>query len=138
MGTGVTTVDGVLNGAGTGAVSVAYTNNDNDPATGTTLFYIGPNTPTTTFNTSLPNSGVLTTVGPLGISSTQDVGFDISGISGLAFASLTNPIGGNSSLYRIDLTSGAATLSGLIGNGCVFAARSSGTSLGGTGRSSTP
>ncbi len=37
---GVTTIDTNLNGASTRAVSVAYTNNDTNPATGTTLFYI--------------------------------------------------------------------------------------------------
>jgi hypothetical protein len=116
-GTGATTVDGPLNGAGTGAVSVAYTNNDNNPATGTTLFYIGPSTPTTTFNTSDPNNGVLTTVGPLGVSSSQNVGFDISGLSGLAFATLASPTGGASSLYGINLTTGAASLVGTVGNG---------------------
>jgi hypothetical protein len=116
-GTGATNVDGPLNGAGTGAVSVAYTNNDNNPATGTTLFYIGPSIPTTTFNTSDPNNGVLTAVGPLGLTATQDVGFDISGLSGLAFASLASPFAASSSLYGINLTTGAATLVGSIGNG---------------------
>jgi hypothetical protein len=36
-GSSVTTVDSPLNGAATGAVSVAYTNNDTDPATATVL-----------------------------------------------------------------------------------------------------
>jgi hypothetical protein len=116
-GSGVTTVDSNLNGAGTGAVSAAYTGNDNDPTTGTALFYIGPSTPTTTFTTSNPNGGVLTTVGPLGVSSTQDVGFDISGLTDLAFASLTGVTGGGSSLYTINLATGAATLVGTIDTG---------------------
>jgi hypothetical protein len=115
--TSVTTIDGVLKGAATGAVSVAYTNNDNDPATGTVLFYIGPSTPTTTFNTSDPNDGVLALVGAMGVGSSQDVGFDISGLTGVAFASLASPTGGGSSLYTINLTSGAASLVGSIGVG---------------------
>jgi Domain of unknown function (DUF4394)/PEP-CTERM motif len=113
--TGATTIDGPLNGAGSGAVSVAYTNNDNDPATATKLFYIGSSTPADTFSTLDPNGGVLNLVGALGVSASQDVGFDISGRSGLAFASLSSPTGSRSSLYTIDLTSGAATLVGTIG-----------------------
>ena len=116
-GTGVTTIDTNLNGDATGAVSVAYTNNDNDPATATALFYIGPSVPNTLFSTSNPNGGVLTTVGPLGVSSTQDVGFDISGLSGIAFATLTPPTGLGSSLYTVNLATGAATLVGTVGGG---------------------
>jgi hypothetical protein len=115
-GTSVTTIDTNLNGAASGAVSVAYTNN-NPTATITNLFYIGPSTPSSLFNTSNPNGGVLTTVGPLGVSSSQDVGFDISGLSGIAFASLTNPTGPGSSLYTLNLTTGAATLVGTVGGG---------------------
>ena len=113
--TGATTIDGPLNGAGSGAVSVAYTNNDTDPATVTTLFYIGPSTPTDTFNTLDPNGGVLNLVGAMGVSASQNVGFDISGLTGLAFASLSSPTGSGSSLYTINLTTGAASLVGTIG-----------------------
>jgi uncharacterized protein DUF4394 len=115
--TGVTSIDNNLSGAGTGAVSVAYTNNDTNPATNTMLFYIGPSTPNTLFNTSDQNSGVLAALGPLGVSSTQDVGFDISGLSGIGFASLTSPTGSGSSLFRINLSTGAATLVGTIDSG---------------------
>jgi len=116
-GTGLTTVDSPLNGAATSAVSVAYTNNNNSALT-TTLFYIGPNTPNTLFNTSNPNGGVLTTVGLLGPTSTQNVGFDISGLSGIAYASLTSPTGGaGSSLYTVNLTTGTASLVGAIDAG---------------------
>jgi hypothetical protein len=113
--TGVTTIDLALNGAASSAVSVAYTNNVFS-ATTTTLFYIGPNSPNTLFNTSNPNGGVLTTVGPLGVSSSQNVGFDISGLSGVAYATLASPTGGGSSLYTINLNTGAASLVGSIGN----------------------
>jgi Domain of unknown function (DUF4394)/PEP-CTERM motif len=113
--TGATTIDGPLNGAASGAVSVAYTNNDTDPATATTLFYIGPSTPTDTFNTLDPNGGVLNLVGAMGVSASQNVGFDISGLSGLAYASLSSPTGSSSSLYTINLTTGAASLVGSIG-----------------------
>lgn len=117
-GTGVTTVDGNLNGAANGAVSVAYTNNFAG-ATTTTLFYIGPNTPNTLYNTTNPNGGVLTTVGPLGVTSSQNVGFDISGPTGIAYATLSNPTGGGSNFYTINLATGAATLVGTIDLGQV-------------------
>ena len=113
-GTGTTSVDSPLNGASTGAVSVAYTNNPNSAST-TTLYYIGPSTPTSLFNTSNPNAGVLDLVGALGVGSTQNVGFDISGLSGIAYAALSQPTGGGSSLYTINLTTGAASLVGTIG-----------------------
>ncbi len=114
-GTGTTTVDSPLNGASNAAVSVAYTNNT-DTATTTMLFYIGPRTPDSLFNTFNPNAGVLGLVGALGVGSTQDVGFDISGLSGIAYATLSSPTGGGSSLYTINLNTGAASLVGTIGH----------------------
>lgn len=67
------------------------------------------------------NAGTLGTIGSLGSVAigpglTDEVAFDISGSSGIAFASLQN-IGGFSQLYTIDLSSGEASLQGLIGNG---------------------
>jgi hypothetical protein len=103
-------------------VGSAYTNNFNG-ATVTTLFGIdssrgvlvrqgGPN------GTPSPNGGELTTIGlTLGVVTTDLVGFDIDGISGVAFASLTSPAGGTSQLYTINLTDGAARLARTIGIG---------------------
>ena len=116
-GSSITTIDSPLNGAATGAASVAYTNNDTDPATGTVLFYLGPSVPDTTFNSSNPNGGVLSAVGAMGVTSSQNVGFDISGLTDIAFASLQSATGGGSSLYEINLGSGAATLIGSIDSG---------------------
>jgi hypothetical protein len=62
-----------------------------------------------------PNGGVLTTVGPLGVNTGGLVGFDYAGTS--ALASITPPGGTSSSLYSINLTTGAATLVGPIGGG---------------------
>lgn len=60
------------------------------------------------------NAGTLTTVGSLGVDTTQDIGFDIffNGGDGTntAYALLT--VGGAAGLYTIDLGSGAATLVG--------------------------
>jgi hypothetical protein len=60
------------------------------------------------------NGGVSTLVGSLGVNTTDEVGFDISGLSGVAYASLT-PTAGSSSLYTINLATGAATPVGAIG-----------------------
>lgn len=62
------------------------------------------------------NAGTLATVGSLGVSPlTNELGFDISGVSGVAYASLQS--GPNSMLYTIDLSSGAASPVGVIAAG---------------------
>ncbi len=64
------------------------------------------------------NAGTLETVGSLGLGSTlnNELAFDISGDTGIAYASLQ--VGnGNSELYTIDLATGAASLQGTIGGG---------------------
>ena len=58
-----------------------------------------------------PNDGLLTTVGSLGVNTTENVGFDIFATTGTAYATLTST-GGVSSLYTINLTTGLATLVG--------------------------
>ena len=64
-----------------------------------------------------PNAGVLNTIGPLGVDTSGQLGFDISGATGVAYATLG--VGGLSSLFQINLATGAATLVGAIGNGQV-------------------
>lgn len=63
------------------------------------------------------NAGTLQTIGNLGIAGdlTNELGFDISGTSGIAFASIQS--GPNSQLYTVDLNSGMASLVGQIGSG---------------------
>ena len=56
------------------------------------------------------NAGTLGTVGSLGSNFSGDVGFDISGASGIAYASFLNGTLGTSDLYTINLESGAASL----------------------------
>ena len=96
-------------------VGSAYTNNFNGTAV-TTLFGIDSNRDVLVMQGGpngmpSPNGGVLTTIGAgLGFNTSDLVGFDISGITGVAFASLTPPTGGASQLFTIDLTTGAATL----------------------------
>jgi hypothetical protein len=58
--------------------------------------------------TPSPNGGVITDIGPLGVDTSNVVGFDISS-GGSAVASL-NTTGGTTGLYNINLSTGAATL----------------------------
>ena len=135
--TGATTVDGTL-AYDTGDVNArrnptiadaAYTNNDTNPVTGTTLYYIdsGLGTLATTSN---PNGNLLggvlttllTTVGSLGPNINRNfVGFDIftdsNGVN-TAFASLQ--VGQATSLYTINLSTGVATFNGAIGASQLF------------------
>ncbi len=62
------------------------------------------------------NAGTLGTVGSLGVGTlTNELGLDISGHTGTAYASLQ--VGSNSWLYTVDLSSGGASPVGLIGSG---------------------
>jgi hypothetical protein len=66
-----------------------------------------------------PNTGRLTTIGPLGTGPVQDAAFDIADIDNSALAALR--IGGRTRLYGVDLASGRATLLGTIGDGQALA-----------------
>jgi hypothetical protein len=87
-------------------VGSAYTNPDNDPATGTTLYDIDAATDSLV-KQDPPNDGVLTTVGKLGVNvGAYKAGFDIApGNSGWA---LLRPRGGRPGLYKVDLAGGGA------------------------------
>lgn len=63
-----------------------------------------------------PNTGQLFTVGRLGIDVTDNVGFDVSDVSGIAFAALTPNNETAARLYQINLSTGAAALVGTIGS----------------------
>ena len=105
---------GDANAAANPSVSaVAYLNNTNG-ATTTTLYGID-----TVLNILVtinpPNNGTLNTVGALGVAASTLNGFDISGVTGTAYAGLS--VGGVAQLYTIDRATGAATLVGNIGPG---------------------
>ncbi len=64
-----------------------------------------------------PNNGVVTTVANLGVNTTGDIGFDIAGNTGTAYATLT--LGGGftgSSLFIVNLSNGALFPVGGIAN----------------------
>ena len=64
-----------------------------------------------------PNLGVLHTVGALGTGPLLDAGFDISDVRNTALAALRTPAEPLTTLYRIDLATGAAQPVGRVGNG---------------------
>jgi hypothetical protein len=95
-----------------GVTGAAYTNNDLDAATATTLFDIDTTADRVSIQ-SPANAGTLAPTGGLGVDAGPDAGFDI-GAGNQAFATLE--VGGARGLYAIDLLSGAAThLGGLEG-----------------------
>lgn len=101
-------------GATPNIVDSAYTFSNRSPTTVTTLYYID-SLLDILVTTSNPNGGILTTVGRLGVDTSNSTGFDIlTALSGnnTAFASLQ--VGGVDGLYTINLGTGAATLVGAI------------------------
>jgi hypothetical protein len=120
--TGTTTTDaplsyaaGDVNAGGNPTVTAAaYTNQVAGTVTSTTLYGIDAGTRSLVLQ-SPPNNGVLTTIGLLGLMNiSAEIGFDIEGGTGAAFASFVT---GNSAsrLYSINLSTGAASLLGNFG-----------------------
>ena len=126
--TGATTTDGPINRAGaTPLVTAGAYTNSFAGTTSTTLYDIDGASASLALQNP-PNDGTLALVGPLGVAIVGDVGMDIAGgANGLVLAALRTSVGGPSSLYRIDLATGAATLANgaatpatsAIGNGQV-------------------
>ncbi len=115
--TGVVMNDGALNPGNPNVTAVAYTNADTDPTTGTMLYDIDYVSDTLSIQNP-PNDGTLQTVGSLGINIDSRGGFDIFTQNGVntAIAALTPISESGSNLYNINLSTGAATLVGRIGN----------------------
>jgi hypothetical protein len=100
----VTTNSPTLNGPAATADAAAYSNSFPDATT--TLLYVLDSTTGTLYLQNTATS-TLTPVGPPGPTFTAVNGFDITA-GNVAFAALT--VNGNTGLYNIDLTTGAATL----------------------------
>ena len=64
-----------------------------------------------------PNTGRLTTIGPLGLGPFSDAAFDISDLSNAAYAAIRVQATGPTRLYSVDLASGRATLVGTVDGG---------------------
>jgi len=99
-------------------MGAAYDNNV--PTASLTALWVLDSRSDTLARQNPANSGVLTTIGGLGVNFTSTGGFDVSGLTGNAYAALTSP-GGGPMLYQINLANGAATSLGAIGfNGDVI------------------
>lgn len=96
-------------------VGLAYSNNFAG-ATSTTLYVIDTNQAVLAIQNP-PDEGSLSTVGSLGVSTPLPglAGFDISPTTGIAYAAIYSD--GGTQLYTINLSTGAATLVGRIGDG---------------------
>ncbi len=108
--TGTTTTDGNINRAGVAPVvtAAAYTNSVPN-ATATQLFDVDSASSVLALQNP-PNDGTLVNVGPLGVTVAGDGGMDIGGgENGLVLAALRTTAGGPSSLYRVNVSTGAAT-----------------------------
>ena len=120
--TGATLVDGRLTYPGppvanaTGETGAAYTNNDADPNTATTLFDIDSALDQVAIQSSA-NAGTLAATGKLGFDTDATIGSDIystirngTTVDVEGFASLT--VGGRSGFYSVQLLTGRATAQG--------------------------
>ncbi len=101
-----------------GITGAAYTNNDADDNTGTTLYDLDTTLDQVALQ-SPANSGLLATTGKLTVDAGSDSGFDIYSVERdgavadqLAFATLS--VGGQYGLYRITLFTGKAELVGAL------------------------
>lgn len=93
-------------GANPNIVGSAYTNSASG-ATSTQLYAIDSDRDILV-KFENPDSGKMTTVGPLGVNTNDNVGFDIDASSGVAYAAL-NIGGGISGLYTVNLNTGAVS-----------------------------
>ena len=100
-------------GTTTGVTAAAYTNDDLDEATATTLFVLGTATDQVAVQ-SPANAGTLAATGKLGVDLTGDVGFDIAGTTGYAVVPGTGKDAGRSTLHEVSLLTGKATARGTL------------------------
>ncbi|NKE60301.1 DUF4394 domain-containing protein [Lentzea sp. PSKA42] len=119
LGDHTTTEDAVLStppalGPTRGVTAAAYTNNDLNQDTATTLFDIGTGTDEMLIQ-SPANNGLLSATGKFTVDGGSNAGFDIfstlsggKAVSAAGFATLVAP-NGTSSLYSVNLLNGTAT-----------------------------
>ena len=128
--TGATTTDGAINAAGAMPMVTAgaYTNSYAG-TTATMLFDIDSSRSVLAVQNP-PNDGTLTSIGALTVNVAGDGGMDIAGGgNGLVLAALRTAAGGATSLYRVDLTTGAAVLVNGAANPALSAVGASATGL---------
>lgn len=115
-------------GATPNIVGAAYTSNvAGTPATGTTLYEIDSTIDSLVIQGSVnatpinPNDGVIFTMAPLGVKVTDNVSFDISGVSGIAYAAMTLEGETSTKLFRIALPTvpQATAVATMVGTGVI-------------------
>ena len=108
----LTMADMPLNPGTPNVTAAAYTNNFAGTAT-TTLYDIDIRPGGAVLLTqNPPNNGTLVNVGPLGVDAESANGFDIGGMSNMAYALLRS--GGLTKVYTVNLTTGAATAGAVL------------------------
>ncbi len=116
--TGVTVVDGSLAyattdaGAGSNPAVAAAGYTNSVAGTTTTALYDIDTARDVLVKQDPPNNGTLVTVGPLGVDVSAVAGLDIEPATGVAYATLQTASG--TSLYTINLTTGAATAASAV------------------------
>lgn len=96
--------------------TVAYTNPDTNPGTGTTLYGLDTTLNVLVRHNTAPGFQNLETIGALGVDFAAASGFDIN-VAGTAYGAFHDVGAGVSRLYTLNLGTGAATLVGDIGGG---------------------
>lgn len=98
-------------GANPNITAVAYTNSFAGSAA--TVLYGIDSTLNRLVSQNPPNAGTLNSLGALGVDPAEAIGFDISGVTGRAYAVFN--VGGTVGLYTVDTLTGTATALGTIG-----------------------
>lgn len=101
-------------GSNPNVVGAGYTNSF--PGAQSTTLYVLDSAKDVLAIQNPPNNGTLNTVGSFGADLSGLVGFDISGSSGIAYVSILD-VGGVSSLWTVNLMTGAGIRVGTIGTG---------------------
>lgn len=107
-------------GANPNAVHAAYTNSFAG-ALSTTLYVLDTGLDVLAIQNPA-NAGQLMTVGSVGTDLSDLGGFDISGLSGMAYAVVRDNALARSTFWRIDLATGQGTMIGEIGGGSIITA----------------
>lgn len=126
--TAAVTVDGTLNyvagdpgfGMNPNIVAAAYSNNVKG-ATSTTLYVLDAGRDMLCIQNPA-NSGNLMTVGSLGTDVTDFAGFDISGATGTAYATVRDVSLNRTTFWTINLSTGAGAMIGEVGGGAIITA----------------
>ncbi|WP_221391121.1 DUF4394 domain-containing protein [Dyadobacter sp. NIV53] len=105
---GVTIVDGTITGTSPFITAVAYTNSYPGVVAANTALYDIDSQANILYKQTPPNDGILTDPKNLGVDVSPDLGFDIGNTTGTAYGIFT--VGGTTSVYTVDLVTGAAQL----------------------------